>query len=60
VHSLDPARLLVDASAKAGLVVVGSRRRGEIRSLLLGSVGYTLLDQAACPVALVHDVTDEA
>jgi nucleotide-binding universal stress UspA family protein len=57
VHSLDPARLLVARSSGAAIVVVGSRRRGEVRSLLLGSVGYALIHQAACPVALVHAPT---
>ena len=54
VHSLDPARVLVDRSARAGITVVGSRRRGQVRSLLLGSVGCVLIHQASCPVAVAH------
>jgi nucleotide-binding universal stress UspA family protein len=56
VYSLDPARVLVDASAHAGLTVVGSRRRGEVRSVLFGSVGYALIHHASCPVALAHAI----
>lgn len=54
VYSLDPARVLLDASAHGGLTVVGSRRRGEVRSVLFGSVGYALIDHGSCPVALAH------
>lgn len=53
-HSLDPPALLTRASEGAGLVVIGSRGRGELRSLLLGSCGYTLIHRAHCPVAVIH------
>lgn len=55
VHTLDAPALLVRASSHAGLVVVGSRGRGELRSLLLGGCGYVLVHRAHCPVAVVHD-----
>jgi nucleotide-binding universal stress UspA family protein len=54
IYSLDPVSTLVDASSRASIVVVGSRRRGDLRGLLLGSVGLALVRQGACSVAVVH------
>jgi nucleotide-binding universal stress UspA family protein len=48
----DPRRVLLDASEHAFLLVLGSRGRGPVKSLLLGSVGVTLAHRAACPVVV--------
>ena len=54
IHGHDPAHELRIVSAEAGLIVVGSRGRGELAGLVLGSIGQTLVHQARCPVAIVH------
>ncbi|MBB3101079.1 nucleotide-binding universal stress UspA family protein [Actinoplanes campanulatus] len=50
-----PAAALTRVSDGAQLLVVGSRGRGALRGLLLGSVSQHLLRHSACPVAIVHD-----
>ena len=50
---LDPREMLLEMSQDAAMVVLGSRGRGKIRSLLLGSVGVALVRHAHCPV-VVH------
>lgn len=48
----DPRTALVEISARAHLLVLGSRGRGSVRSLLLGSVGAAVAAQALCPVVI--------
>ena len=49
----DAAGVLVDASATAGLVVVGKRGKGGFTSRLLGGVSTALPAHAACPTVVV-------
>lgn len=47
-----PIDVLVDLSTEAQLVVLGSRGRGTVRSMLLGSVSASVSKHAACPVVV--------
>lgn len=49
-----PAGALEVASGTAQLLVVGSRGRGTVRGMLLGSVSQHLLRHAKCSIVVVH------
>jgi nucleotide-binding universal stress UspA family protein len=46
--------VLVHESEGADLLVVGSRGRGSVAELVLGSVSHHVLHHARCPVVVVH------
>lgn len=48
------ARVLIDASAEADLLVVGSRGHGGFVGMLLGSISEYVIAHAECPVLVVH------
>lgn len=50
----DPRQALLDESARASMVVIGSRGRGPVSTLLLGSVGVAVSKHADCPVVVVR------
>ena len=49
-----PRTALLDATSDAQLLVVGSRGRGGVEDMLLGSVSQAVLHHALCPVGVVH------
>jgi nucleotide-binding universal stress UspA family protein len=51
----DPVRGLLRAAGGARLLVVGDRRRDDLRRLVLGSVSQGVAGHAGCPVAVIHD-----
>ena len=48
------------ADLRAELVIVGSRGRGPLRSMLLGSVSAEVVDHAPCPVLVVRQAAADS
>jgi nucleotide-binding universal stress UspA family protein len=51
-----PAKVLIDLSDDADLVVVGGRGRGGFSGLRLGSVSQQVTQHARCPVVVLPSV----
>jgi nucleotide-binding universal stress UspA family protein len=49
----EPSDVLIEAAKDADLIVVGSRGRGGVRSLLMGSVSRTVIQHAASTVVVI-------
>lgn len=49
-----PEQVIAEASAGAGRLVVGARGRGDLASLLLGSVSRGVIHRAECPVEIIR------
>lgn len=60
VSNEDPRTALAELSESAHRLVVGSRGHGTVASLLLGSVGLSLVRCAKCPVVVVRPRRHEA
>lgn len=56
----DPRQVLIDVSEHAHLLVLGSRGRGTVRSMVLGSVSAAVSRHAACPVVVCRPPGDVA
>lgn len=54
-----PAPVLLREARKASVLVLGSRGRGDVAELLLGSVSLTMAGRADCPVIVVRGGHDD-
>jgi nucleotide-binding universal stress UspA family protein len=50
----DPRHALLEVSADAAMIVVGSRGRGHVLSVVLGSVSEEVAGRASCPVVVIR------
>ena len=57
VREGNAARVLLEASKGARMLVVGSRGHGGFAGLLLGAVSAACAEHADCPVLVVHGTT---
>lgn len=55
----DPRRVLIELSAHVQLVVLGSRGRGALKSMFLGSVSTAVSAHAVCPVVVCRPAHDQ-
>jgi nucleotide-binding universal stress UspA family protein len=58
VAELDPRDALRETARSAAMVVLGSRGRGLVKSLLLGSVAHAVSRDGACPIVVLRPVAD--
>ena len=56
---VDPRLALVELAEEAAMLVVGSRGRGPVESLVLGSVSLFLTQRAPCPVVVLRSHAGE-
>ncbi len=56
----NPAKVLIDRSTGAQMLVVGSRGHGGFAGLLLGSVSSKCPEHAHCRVLIVHRTRSDA
>ena len=54
VEQGNPAKVLIERSKEADLMVVGSRGHGGFKGMLLGSVSQHLVAHADCPVVVIR------
>lgn len=52
----DPAQVIIETARaeKCDLIVMGSRGRGALKQLLMGSVSHKVTNQAGCPVLVTR------
>jgi len=55
-----PRTALLEAGAEAQMIIVGSRGRGGVPSMTLGSVAAALLHYAPCPVGMIRQAATAA
>jgi nucleotide-binding universal stress UspA family protein len=49
----NPADVLISLASASDLLVVGNRGRGDVASLVLGSVSHHVVQHASCPVVVI-------
>jgi nucleotide-binding universal stress UspA family protein len=54
VRPVDPSQALLEVSKDAALIVVGSRGRGHVLSMVLGSVSEEVAGRSSCPVVVIR------